>query len=97
MYRRPPMSTRPDTLFPYTTLFRSPLLAEQAEDRVVVAAAAGQARGAAYALLHEAGAAQGGEGRGVARVGDGLDPVQGQLAEGQVGEGGEREIGRAHV
>src|SRR3546814_20433824 len=25
MIRRPPRSTRPDTLFPYTTLFRSPL------------------------------------------------------------------------
>src|SRR3546814_2931284 len=24
MYRRPPRSTRTDTLFPYTTLFRSP-------------------------------------------------------------------------
>src|SRR3546814_5998908 len=24
MTRRPPISTRPDTLFPYTTLFRSP-------------------------------------------------------------------------
>src|SRR3546814_18491715 len=27
MIRRPPRSTRTDTLFPYTTLFRSPLLA----------------------------------------------------------------------
>src|SRR3546814_11836951 len=27
MIRRPPRSTRPDTLFPYTTLFRSRLLA----------------------------------------------------------------------
>src|SRR3546814_18670223 len=26
MIRRPPISTRPDTLFPYTTLFRSQLL-----------------------------------------------------------------------
>src|SRR3546814_16528365 len=26
MIRRPPISTRTDTLFPYTTLFRSPLL-----------------------------------------------------------------------
>src|SRR3546814_17666735 len=26
MIRRPPRSTRPDTLFPYTTLFRSPHL-----------------------------------------------------------------------
>src|SRR3546814_1181596 len=25
MYRRPPRSTRTDTLFPYTTLFRSPV------------------------------------------------------------------------
>src|SRR3546814_19022900 len=25
MIRRPPISTRPDTLFPYPTLFRSPL------------------------------------------------------------------------
>src|SRR3546814_9766461 len=29
MIRRPPRSTRTDTLFPYTTLFRSLLLAEQ--------------------------------------------------------------------
>src|SRR3546814_14849617 len=26
MVRRPPRSTRPDTLFPYTTLFRSPVV-----------------------------------------------------------------------
>src|SRR3546814_21128143 len=29
MIRRPPRSTRPDTLFPYTTLFRSWYLGEQ--------------------------------------------------------------------
>src|SRR3546814_1528754 len=28
MIRRPPRSTRTDTLFPYTTLFRSPLMAD---------------------------------------------------------------------
>src|SRR3546814_19661496 len=28
MLRRPPISTRTDTLFPYTTLFRSPFLAK---------------------------------------------------------------------
>src|SRR3546814_18317846 len=40
MIRRPPRSTRTDTLFPYTTLFRSPLVEESenvdlaaAEDR----------------------------------------------------------------
>src|SRR3546814_11800093 len=41
MIRRPPRSTRTDTLFPYTTLFRSPLLNEEitqgeAWDRAVV-------------------------------------------------------------
>src|SRR3546814_9218677 len=32
MLRRPPRSTRTDTLFPYTTLFRSPALALAAQD-----------------------------------------------------------------
>src|SRR3546814_5444820 len=30
MIRRPPRSTRTDTLFPYTTLFRSPVMLEMA-------------------------------------------------------------------
>src|SRR3546814_20814904 len=34
MIRRPPRSTRTDTLFPYTTLFRSPAPANPAPDRV---------------------------------------------------------------
>src|SRR3546814_14974683 len=32
MIRRPPRSTRTDTLFPYTTLFRSPAQAPQTAD-----------------------------------------------------------------
>src|SRR3546814_8729090 len=35
MIRRPPRSTRTDTLFPYTTLFRSPL-GERREIQIVV-------------------------------------------------------------
>src|SRR3546814_9564012 len=35
MIRRPPRSTRTDTLFPYTTLFRSNVLAVLAETRIV--------------------------------------------------------------
>src|SRR3546814_19063132 len=31
MIRRPPRSTRTDTLFPYTTLFRSPFLLERGD------------------------------------------------------------------
>src|SRR3546814_21167319 len=31
MVRRPPRSTRTDTLFPYTTLFRSPVMIEPLE------------------------------------------------------------------
>src|SRR3546814_10310104 len=38
MIRRPPGSTRPDTLFPYTTLFRSALGGEHAVRDVAVAA-----------------------------------------------------------
>src|SRR3546814_2557115 len=33
MIRRPPRSTRTDTLFPYTTLFRSPFQGADSEDR----------------------------------------------------------------
>src|SRR3546814_14737453 len=35
MIRRPPRSTRTDTLFPYTTLFRSPRRPERGAERVV--------------------------------------------------------------
>src|SRR3546814_9427042 len=35
MIRRPPRSTRTDTLFPYTTLFRSPLLFRQGGERAL--------------------------------------------------------------
>src|SRR3546814_4342318 len=35
MIRRPPRSTRTDTLFPYTTLFRSHVLDHQAEELLV--------------------------------------------------------------
>src|SRR3546814_8039994 len=42
MIRRPPRSTRTDTLFPYTTLFRSDVVGEieQAARRIVAAALA---------------------------------------------------------
>src|SRR3546814_13923545 len=51
MIRRPPRSTRTDTLFPYTTLFRSPLVAAVAAKvavdlaaRLVIAVPADQDR-----------------------------------------------------
>src|SRR3546814_14833590 len=34
MKRRPPSSTRPDTLFPYPTLFRSPAAQRRRRDRL---------------------------------------------------------------
>src|SRR3546814_2938888 len=36
MIRRPPRSTRTDTLFPYTTLFRSPSLVERDDGSLLV-------------------------------------------------------------
>src|SRR3546814_2111543 len=54
MIRRPPISTRTDTLFPYTTLFRSDLLVEQTLEIVERRVALGQvaeARIACVALI----------------------------------------------
>src|SRR3546814_4844079 len=48
MIRRPPRSTRTDTLFPYTTLFRSPAGAQP----VARPAADGAGRASAPAELH---------------------------------------------
>src|SRR3546814_16113506 len=45
MIRRPPRSTRTDTLFPYTTLFRSPLRVRQ---RLLQAARADRGRADAF-------------------------------------------------
>src|SRR3546814_16659026 len=36
MIRRPPRSTRTDTLFPYTTLFRSQAAADASQETIVV-------------------------------------------------------------
>src|SRR3546814_3504655 len=54
MIRRPPRSTRTDTLFPYTTLFRSPVRLEQVGKAVqYVAPCLG--RGAAPVVLRRRG------------------------------------------
>src|SRR3546814_16283387 len=37
MIRRPPRSTRTDTLFPYTTLFRSPVITREEQRRAMAA------------------------------------------------------------
>src|SRR3546814_5162482 len=56
MIRRPPRSTRTDTLFPYTTLFRSELPQAGARHVAGHPRAAGQARGPpaqhAYVAFH---------------------------------------------
>src|SRR3546814_2720824 len=44
MIRRPPRSTRTDTLFPYTTLFRSPGASPQASARDLSSPGGGQQR-----------------------------------------------------
>src|SRR3546814_12834184 len=44
MIRRPPRSTRTDTLFPYTTLFRSELIEQQLRDARDAAQAANRSK-----------------------------------------------------
>src|SRR3546814_1047779 len=53
MIRRPPRSTRTDTLFPYTTLFRSAHLAQSAGDIVGIGQRCGS-RSDGFALLDNA-------------------------------------------
>src|SRR3546814_14369703 len=53
MIRRPPRSTRTDTLFPYTTLFRSYLVLAPEHDGVAVAVAAQQVLGEVQAGVRE--------------------------------------------
>src|SRR3546814_13721536 len=73
MIRRPPRSTRTDTLFPYTTLFRSPYV-QPALPGVVVTPRPGVAT---RVLLPMAAA---GEGEGVLRR-DGGNPTAGLRVE----------------
>src|SRR3546814_5184564 len=51
MIRRPPRSTRTDTLFPYTTLFRSVRLSETGQRLLPAIAGAFAAMGDAFAAL----------------------------------------------
>src|SRR3546814_6596877 len=76
MIRLPPISTRTDTLFPYTTLFRS---AEHRRQRVAQAdararwrtiRAAGGVADAAHRLAHAAEAGLAGKGTGLAEPAD---------------------------
>src|SRR3546814_11691265 len=53
MIRQPPRSTRTDTLFPYTTLFRSPLISWSFPNWDVARARIDQARATTKATLAE--------------------------------------------
>src|SRR3546814_15506961 len=101
MTPRPPRSTRTDTLFPYTTLFRSPRMAGHALPPRCLRAGRAQRPGVRSALL-----AHGGYGLGAA-VPAGLraevshvcfEDSGGLLARSGTAVGFHRaEIGRAHV
>src|SRR3546814_5735669 len=57
MIRRPPRSTRTDTLFPYTTLCRSQAAGEPARNRAAAGGGGGSGSGSEAALTAPAGAA----------------------------------------
>src|SRR3546814_14294195 len=85
MIRRPPRSTRTDTLFPYTTLFRSVQLVHRAGRRGVAlllrgleAAACRHQGAAAVAMPHHARLGDDGIERDVVRLRkDGVEPPAG--------------------
>src|SRR3546814_12067454 len=107
MIRRPPRSTRTDTLLPYTTLFRSvdasALLIYRAAWTHDVARRQ-NSREAAIAKLYATEAAQGIIDKAVQMFG-GLGVVKGEPVESlyreiralRIYEGASEEIGRAHV
>src|SRR3546814_14838354 len=72
MIRRPPRSTRTDTLFPYTTLFRSAARADGAQALVGVAGVAVAVAGRAGAVLRRAGARADAAGAGGVRGAGGV-------------------------
>src|SRR3546814_9304292 len=83
MIRRPPRSTRTDTLFPYTTLFRSGVEHLEAED---LDAAGGRSRAAADEHQHEhdghhEAAPAAVVGGGEAAAGHHRDDVEGAVAQ----------------
>src|SRR3546814_8163540 len=99
MIRRPPRSTRTDTLFPYTTLFRSELVGKKHnESFYIVPAKAEEGIGLIRAFYADIGLPNGGV-IGAAEDDDG-NPIEG-FADGIVGHTFPakivREIGRAHV
>src|SRR3546814_16230806 len=97
MIRRPPRSTRTDTLFPYTTLFRSVLPVDEVVGVEagrggaaghLAAASSSALQGATQAAGDLAGGAASSE-RGVVALEPGLDlGVAAQVAAFGVGEGG---------
>src|SRR3546814_19122433 len=88
MIRRPPISTRTDTLFPYTALFRSQAQQVAGEDRRLVAAGAGADLQVQVALVARVARHQQRHQRGVefgqARI-DGGDFLVGQFAQFGIG------------
>src|SRR3546814_20155854 len=93
MIRRPPRSTRTDTLFPYTTLFRSDVLGQVGDPVQVAAALLRQAL--AGVVDHHAAHGRGGIGEEVRAIVElGLAPAD-QLQVGLVDQRGGIQIGRA--
>src|SRR3546814_7287830 len=97
MIRRPPRSTRTDTLFPYTTLFRSAAAKTAADHRDAAAASA-----AFPAPLREGGIGNRGQGDRLRHHlllrGDGADdPLRRHDAADALDMLPRGEIGRAHV
>src|SRR3546814_3379114 len=87
MIRRPPRSTRTDTLFPYTTLFRSPAPVVHARGgracshsgggRPAGQGAGGNAGCRAFPPHHQGAGPDAGGGAGIAGVARRLPPVRG--------------------
>src|SRR3546814_11608320 len=99
MIRRPPRSTRTDTLFPYTTLFRSRTLSDNKEDHGLLRDSVAKFLGARYDIerRREIAASEAGWSRDIWREMAELGRLAAAIpaAAGGFAEGIEEEYGRA--
>src|SRR3546814_11515690 len=90
MLRRPPRSTRTDTLCPYTTLFRSPRLLEDIEQPFLQIGGEAAGRGTRPFLVAQPDGVEGAE---IDQIAAGRDDEQETDAQHLIGEGRDDQAG----
>src|SRR3546814_13790778 len=97
MIRRPPRSTRTDTLFPYTTLFRSPIVRDVLDYSTTLCDPQGRIVAQAKTVALHLGAVPDAMVEVLARYGGSFAPGDVVILNDPYAGGMHLQIGRAHV